>query len=120
MMYHALLPSLLLSFAASTFVLAGAPPAPPVDMDLAATEVSRCYAKAHPEVQEYVLHTARSFGSSGLWLNENAYANLKREEREARIIYLVKLFDDAEYGRHLCNALAEAARSKIRGSCRGS
>jgi len=28
--------------------------APPVDMDLAATEVSQCYGKAHPEVREFV------------------------------------------------------------------
>jgi len=40
--------------------------APPVDMDMAATEVSRCYGKAHPEVQEFVLQTARSFGTGGM------------------------------------------------------
>src|SRR4051812_43223304 len=97
-----LLGALLFSLLASTAALA---PAPPVDMDQAKAEVSRCYAKAHPEVQEFVLHTARSFGSSGLWLNENAYAGLKPEERDARIVYLAKLFDDAEYGRHLCTAL---------------
>jgi len=33
----------------------------PADLDLATAEVSRCYAKAHPEVQEFVLHTARTF-----------------------------------------------------------
>ena len=85
---------------------------PPVDMDLAAAEVSRSYGKAHPEVQEFVLHTARSFGSSGMWLNENAYANLKPERREERIVYLSKLFNDAEYGRHLGAALAEASALK--------
>ena len=81
-------------------------------MDQAATEVSRSYGKAHPEVQEYVMHTARSFGQSGLWLNENAYASLKPEQREARIVYLAKLFEEAEYGRHLCPALAEASALK--------
>jgi hypothetical protein len=85
---------------------------PPVDMELAAAEVSRCYAKAHPEVQEFVRHTARSFGASGLWLNEGAYATLKPEQREARIVYLAKLFEEAEYGRHLCAALAEASALK--------
>lgn len=85
---------------------------PPVDMKLAAAEVSRCYGKAHPEVQEFVLHTARSFGSSGMWLNESAYSTLKREQLEARIVYLAKLFEDAEYGRHLCAALAEASALK--------
>lgn len=82
---------------------------PPVDMDLAASEISRSYSKAHPEVQEFVLHTARTFGASGMWLNENAYAALKPDQREARIVYLAKLFDEAEYGRHLCAGLAEAS-----------
>ena len=81
----------------------------PFDMDAASAEVSSNYGKAHPEVQEFVLQTARSFGRSGLWLNENAYAGLKPEERQARIEYLVKLFGEAEYGRHLCAALAEAS-----------
>src|SRR5690349_8608205 len=83
--------------------------APPVDVDQAATEVSRCYGKAHPEVQEFVLQTARSFGAGGMWLNENAYAALKTDEREARIVYLAKLFEESEYGRHLCAGLAEAS-----------
>jgi hypothetical protein len=85
---------------------------PAVDMELATAEVSRCYGKAHPEVQEFVRHTARSFGASGLWLNEGAYATLKPEQREARIVYLAKLFEEAEYGRHLCVALAEASALK--------
>ena len=81
-------------------------------MELAAAEVSRSYGKAHPEVQEYVLHTARSFGSSGLWLNENAFEGLKPEERDKRVTYLAELLEDAEYGRHLCAALAEAGALK--------
>jgi len=81
-------------------------------MESAAAEVSRHYGKAHPEVQEFVLHTARSFGSSGMWLNESAYATLKPGQLEARIVYLAKLFEDAEYGRHLCAALAEASALK--------
>src|SRR5205809_7848863 len=85
---------------------------PPVDLDLAATEVSRSYVKAHPEVQEFVLHTVRTFGASGMWLNENAYATLKPEQREERIVYLTNLFNETEYGRHLCNALAEASALK--------
>lgn len=85
---------------------------PPVDMELAAAEVSRCYGKAHPEVQEFVRHTARSFGASGLWLNEGAYAALTPEQHETRISYLVKLFEGAEYGRHLGVALAEASALK--------
>jgi hypothetical protein len=44
-----------------------------------------------------------------MWLNENAYAALKPDQREARIVYLAKLFDEAEYGRHLCAGLAEAS-----------
>jgi hypothetical protein len=86
--------------------------APAVDIEAATAEVSRCYGKAHPEVQEFVLHTARSFGANGMWLNENAYASLRPEQAEARIVYLAKLFEDAEYGRHLCAALAEASALK--------
>src|SRR5262245_66184779 len=103
------LPSLLLGPAlvlfASTITFAGLPP---LDMDGATAEVASSYAKAHPEVQEFVLHTARTFGASGMWLNENAYATLKAEQREARIVYLTKPLNEAEYGRHLCAALAEA------------
>ena len=84
----------------------------PLDMDSASAEVSSSYGKAEPEVQEFVLHTARSFGRNGLWLNENAYADLKPTDREARVTYLVRLFDQAEYGRHLCSALAEASALK--------
>jgi hypothetical protein len=84
----------------------------PLDMDAATAEVSASYGKAEPEVQEFVLHTARSFGSNGMWLNENAYADLKPAERDARVAYLARLFDEAEYGRHLCSALAEASALK--------
>src|SRR5688572_216062 len=59
----------------------------PVDMDRAAKEVSDSYGKAHPEVQEFILHTARSFGRDKLWLNDNAFAALTPEEREAKIEY---------------------------------
>jgi hypothetical protein len=83
-----------------------------LDMDAASAEVSSSYGKAHPEVQEFILHTARTFGTSGLWLNENAYADLKPQDRDARVAYLAKLFEEAEYGRHLCSALAEASALK--------
>lgn len=85
---------------------------PPADVESVAAEVSRSYSKAHPEVQEFVQHTARSFGRSGLWIHEDAYAALKPEQREARIAYLVKLLGEAEYGRHLGAALAEASALK--------
>jgi hypothetical protein len=98
-----------LSFCALSGLCAALPPA---DLDLATAEVSRSYAKAHPEVQEFVLHTARSFGTSGMWLNEGACAGLKPAEREARVVYLAKLFAEAEYGRHLCAGLAEASALK--------
>src|SRR3954451_22323705 len=57
----------------------------PLDMDAASAEVSSAYGKAEPEVQEFVLHTARSFGRDGLWLNANAYADQKPADREARV-----------------------------------
>src|SRR3954469_4317666 len=88
--------------------------APALDLEQAAAEVSSSYGKAHPEVQEFVLHTARSFGRSGMWMNENAFATIKPEEREARVVYLAKLFEESEYGRHLCAGLAEASALKDR------
>lgn len=96
--------------AASTLLNAASPK--PLDTDAAAEEVSSAYGKAEPEVQEFIKHTIRSFGPGGLWLNENAYADLKPEEREARVGYLVKLLETPEYGRHLCSALAEASALK--------
>lgn len=105
------LASILIVLAAllSTALLAGPPP---VDLDKAQQEVTNSYGKAHPEVQEWILHTARSFGQSGMWLNEDAYADLAADKREERIVYLVKLFEDSDYGRHLCMALAEASALK--------
>jgi len=90
----------------------GASALAPLDVEAATAEVSSKYGKAHPEVQEFVLHTATSFGRSGLWLNENAFASMKPADREARVKYLAKLFEEAEYGRHLCSALAEASALK--------
>ncbi len=40
------------------------------------TRSSTSYGKAHPEVKEYVLWTAKTFGPSGMWLNEDACAGL--------------------------------------------
>ena len=100
---------LLLTLIANTLAFAAPKP---LDMDAASAEVSRSYGKAEPEVQEFVLQTVRSFGRNGLWLNENAYSELKPADREARVSYLVRLFDEPEYGRHLCSALAEASALK--------
>jgi hypothetical protein len=97
--------------AVASLLLVAAGPAP-LDLGKAQKEVETAYAKAHPEVQEFVLHTARSFGPNAMWLNEDAYAALTDEERAAKVEYLAKLFADAEYGRHLCNALAEASAIK--------
>jgi hypothetical protein len=92
-------------------LVAAAAPAP-LDLEQAAKEVSDAYAKAHPEVQEFILHTARTFGQSGMWLNENAFAQLTPEQREAKVVYLQRLLEDAEYGRHICMGLAEASAIK--------
>lgn len=80
----------------------------PLDLKKAETEVKTRYAKAHPEIQEYVLWTARQFGPSGMWLNEDALAVLSEEARDEKVQYLVTLLEEGEYGRHLCMGLAEA------------
>jgi len=79
-----------------------------IDLEDARQEVAEKYSAAHPEVQEYILWTARSFGPSGLWLNAEAYASLTPEAREKKVVYLAALLEDGEYGRHLCQGLAQA------------
>ncbi len=84
----------------------------PFDMQKAEAEVETSYAKAHPEIKEYILWTARTFGSSGMWLNEDACASLSAAAREQRIQHLTALLEEGEYGRHLCAGLAEASAFK--------
>jgi len=81
----------------------------PFDMQKAEAEVENSYAKAHPEIKEYVLWTARTFGASGMWLNEDALAALPAPAREKKIQHLTVLLEEGEYGRHLCAGLAEAS-----------
>jgi len=83
-----------------------------LNMGKAREEVNTYYSKAHPEVQEYVLWTARAFGHSKQWLNEDAFASLSNEEREKKIKYLATLFNEGEYGRHLLIGIGEASALK--------
>jgi hypothetical protein len=92
-------------------VRAAKPPAS-LDMKKAESEIESRYTKAHPEIKEYVRWTARTFGPSGMWLNEDALAALSDDAREKRIRHLATLFDEGEYGRHLCAGLAEAGAIK--------
>jgi hypothetical protein len=82
------------------------------DMKKAEEEVETHYAKAHPEIKEYVLWTARTFGPGGMWLPEDAFSALSDDAREKRVRHLATLFNEAEYGRHLCAGLAEASALK--------
>jgi len=82
------------------------------DMKKAEAEVETRYAGASPEIREYVLWTAKTFGPGAMWLPEDSYADLAKEKREKRIEYLATLFGEAEYGRHLCAGLAEASALK--------
>lgn len=84
----------------------------PLDMKKAEAEVAAHYARAHPEVKEYVLWTARTFGGSRMWLNEDAFAALPEAAREGKVRHLATLLTDGEYGRHLCAGLAEASALK--------
>ena len=84
----------------------------PLDIKKAEAEVEQRYAKAHPEIKEYVLFTARSFGRSGMWLNEDAFSALPNDAREKRVQHLATLLADGEYGRHLCTGLAESSALK--------
>jgi HEAT repeat protein len=84
----------------------------PLDRKRAEEEVRVKYKAAHPEIQEYVLWTAISFGPSGMWLNEDAFAGLSAGKRDRKIVYLATLLEGGEYGRHLCRGLAEAGAIK--------
>jgi HEAT repeat protein len=75
----------------------------------AGEEVRTRYAKAHPEIREYILWTARTFGPGDMWRNEDAFAGLSDAEREEKVQYLAALLADSEYGRHLCQGLADAS-----------
>lgn len=86
--------------------------AEPFDVKKAEAEIESHYAKAHLEIQEYVLWTARNFGPGGLWLTEDAFSDLADDAKEKRIERLATLFEEAEYGRHLCAKLAEASALK--------
>ncbi|MBM4155351.1 MAG: hypothetical protein FJ221_10035 [Lentisphaerae bacterium] len=78
----------------------------------AQAEIAAHYSKAHPEVQEYVLHTAQTFGRGGLWRPEGAFAAEPAAAREQRTLRLARLLEEGEYGRHLCGALADAGAVK--------
>jgi len=83
-----------------------------IDMQKANAEVDASYGNAHPEIKEYILWTARTFGASGMWFHEDAFSGLSDEAREKRIQHLATLLSEAEYGRHLCAGLAEASALK--------
>jgi hypothetical protein len=53
-----------------------------LDIDKAKVEIEKHYVHAHPEVREYVIWTATTFGRSGLWLNEDAFSALPQLDRE--------------------------------------
>ena len=102
----------VLVFGAVCFAGAATDSPASVDIKKAEAEIESRYAKAHPEIKEYVLYTARTFGRSGMWLNEDAFAGSAAEAREKKVQHLATLFADAEYGRHLCAGLAEASALK--------
>ena len=82
------------------------------ELSIAEAEVSEQYAAAHPEIQQYILWTAGSFGRNGMWLNEDAFASLTDQESEQMVQDLAALLEDGEYGRHLCTGLARAGALK--------
>ena len=102
---HALLRVLLVGLFASAPAFAAAPP---LDLEAAQAEVTKSYGKAHPEVQEFVLHTARSFGPSGFWVNENAYAGLTPEQREEKKLISQQRYADVSEEIHAISQLLRA------------
>lgn len=90
----------------------GSPTPAAFNAQQAELEVQTHYAKAHPEIKEYILWTAKSFGPGQLWLNEEAFSDSTDGARQKRVQYLATLLTEAEYGRHLCAGLAEASALK--------
>ena len=74
-------------------------------------EIQEHYAKASPEVQEYVRWTAKNFGRANLWIPETAFDSLSADEREKKIVFVAETLN-GEYGRHLCEVLAQAGALK--------
>ena len=48
-------------------------------------EIDAHYAKAHPEVQEFIRWTAKTFESRGLWMDAGAYDELPDAERREKV-----------------------------------
>ena len=71
-------------------------------------EIEAHYAKAHPEVQEFIRWTAKTFKARGLWLDAGAYKDLSDADRREKVAYLKTLLEDGEYGRHLCEGVTQA------------
>jgi protocatechuate 3,4-dioxygenase beta subunit len=74
-------------------------------------EIQAHYAKADPDVQEYIRWTAKNFTRGGLWQPANAFNGLSPEERETKVQAAVQVLS-LGYGRHLCTALATAGALK--------
>ena len=101
--------ALLLLIPAMTCAIAEDSEAPaPLDMDKVKVEIEKYYSQAHPEIREYILWTAKTFGPGGMWLNQDAYSALPSETREKKAQYLSTLLEEGEYGRHLCSGIASA------------
>jgi len=71
-------------------------------------EIAAHYSKAHPEVQEYIRWTSKTFGPRGLWMDADSYDKLSKKERREKVAYLKALLEDGEYGRHLCEGVTQA------------
>ncbi|MCC6698772.1 MAG: M48 family metalloprotease, partial [Candidatus Hydrogenedentes bacterium] len=74
-------------------------------------EITAHYANADAEIQEYIRWTAKNFSRGNLWYAHDAFAQLSPDEREKKIVQTVEALN-AEYGRQLCPALAEAGALK--------
>lgn len=92
--------------------VAASVPRPPT-ADEVEKEIEQYYAKADADVKEYIRWTARQFGRAGLWKAADTYKSLSVADRETRVQDLISTLS-ADYGRHLCPALADAGVLKDR------
>ena len=62
--------------------IAASNPQGTVDLRKVEAEIEPSYSNQHPEIQESIHWTARTFAASGMWIPEDAYPDLTDESRE--------------------------------------
>lgn len=79
----------------------------PITPEEVEQEIEQYYAKADPDVKEYIRWTARQFGPAGFWKSPDTYKHIRPADREQKVQDLLVPLSGG-YGRHLCTVLGDA------------